>query len=319
MIHTGPINQFQSEIALKPTDIKDPEYFHKVVDCQYACPAHAGAGIHPPDRRGQIYRGVHDQLGFERVSRYSGPNLRPSVRTGVPSRTHRRRTGRDLPPETCRGGQSRTKSNTVDAARSVQAERQKGRADRCRAGVADGRARSRTARLRDPSFRRTVQGRRLYAQPDPGVSPARNACSTKRSITSSTSAFTRISRHYVSSLKEVLEQDYDAVFVGTGAPRGRELKISRTRRRRGEYPHRHQLARQRRVRAHEQDRQDRDRPRRRQHRDGLLPHGASSRRRRRKGHRPLAVRDDEGVARGKKKTRSTKTSRSSTTTCRSHS
>ena len=25
---------------MKPTDIADPEYFHKVVDCQYACPAH---------------------------------------------------------------------------------------------------------------------------------------------------------------------------------------------------------------------------------------------------------------------------------------
>ena len=25
---------------MKPTDINDPEYFHKVVDCQYACPAH---------------------------------------------------------------------------------------------------------------------------------------------------------------------------------------------------------------------------------------------------------------------------------------
>src|SRR6202163_4104727 len=25
---------------MKPTDIKDPNYFHKVVDCQYACPAH---------------------------------------------------------------------------------------------------------------------------------------------------------------------------------------------------------------------------------------------------------------------------------------
>ena len=25
---------------MKPTDIKDPEYFHKVVDCQHACPAH---------------------------------------------------------------------------------------------------------------------------------------------------------------------------------------------------------------------------------------------------------------------------------------
>lgn len=32
-------------------------------------------------------------------------------------------------------------------------------------------------------------------------------------------------KHYVSSLKEVLEQGYDAVFVGTGAPRGRDLKI----------------------------------------------------------------------------------------------
>jgi NADPH-dependent glutamate synthase beta subunit-like oxidoreductase len=30
-------------------------------------------------------------------------------------------------------------------------------------------------------------------------------------------------KHYVSSLKEILEQDYDAVFVGTGAPRGRDL------------------------------------------------------------------------------------------------
>jgi len=25
---------------MKPTNIKDPEYLHKVVDCQYACPAH---------------------------------------------------------------------------------------------------------------------------------------------------------------------------------------------------------------------------------------------------------------------------------------
>ena len=26
--------------ALQPTDIKHPDYFHKVVDCQWACPAH---------------------------------------------------------------------------------------------------------------------------------------------------------------------------------------------------------------------------------------------------------------------------------------
>src|SRR5258707_1062624 len=26
--------------GMKPTDITDPSYFHKVVDCQWACPAH---------------------------------------------------------------------------------------------------------------------------------------------------------------------------------------------------------------------------------------------------------------------------------------
>ena len=26
--------------SAKPTDVQDPDYFHKVVDCQWACPAH---------------------------------------------------------------------------------------------------------------------------------------------------------------------------------------------------------------------------------------------------------------------------------------
>src|SRR6266700_1312977 len=28
------------EVSMKPTDIAAPDYFHKVVDCQWACPAH---------------------------------------------------------------------------------------------------------------------------------------------------------------------------------------------------------------------------------------------------------------------------------------
>ena len=35
----GGLPRHQGE-ATKPTNIKDPEYFHKVVDCQHACPAH---------------------------------------------------------------------------------------------------------------------------------------------------------------------------------------------------------------------------------------------------------------------------------------
>ena len=29
-----------SRFGMSPTDIKNPDYFHKVVDCQWACPAH---------------------------------------------------------------------------------------------------------------------------------------------------------------------------------------------------------------------------------------------------------------------------------------
>jgi formate dehydrogenase (NADP+) beta subunit len=35
-LSAGPI----LEETLRPTDIRDPDYFHKVVDCQWACPAH---------------------------------------------------------------------------------------------------------------------------------------------------------------------------------------------------------------------------------------------------------------------------------------
>src|SRR6266700_54613 len=27
-------------LTVKPTDVREPNYFHKVVDCQWACPAH---------------------------------------------------------------------------------------------------------------------------------------------------------------------------------------------------------------------------------------------------------------------------------------
>ena len=34
------INDFLNDGPMKPTDTSDPQYYHKVVDCQYACPAH---------------------------------------------------------------------------------------------------------------------------------------------------------------------------------------------------------------------------------------------------------------------------------------
>jgi formate dehydrogenase beta subunit len=34
------VTRFSQEAEVQPTDIRDPAYFHKVVDCQWACPAH---------------------------------------------------------------------------------------------------------------------------------------------------------------------------------------------------------------------------------------------------------------------------------------
>ena len=103
------------ETALKPTDIAQPDYFHKVVDCQWACPAHTPV---PEYIRliaaGPLRRRLHGQLEVERLSRHPRPHLRPPVRAGVPPRPrrgrlaeHRKarqaRAGRDLPAEARRG------------------------------------------------------------------------------------------------------------------------------------------------------------------------------------------------------------------------
>ena len=34
------VQQMSHNPGMNPTDIKNPDYFHKVVDCQWACPAH---------------------------------------------------------------------------------------------------------------------------------------------------------------------------------------------------------------------------------------------------------------------------------------
>ena len=35
-----PAEKPQPSAGVPPTDIRNPDYFHKVVDCQWACPAH---------------------------------------------------------------------------------------------------------------------------------------------------------------------------------------------------------------------------------------------------------------------------------------
>ena len=64
------------------------------------------------------------------------------------------------------------------------------------------------------------------------------------------------------------------------------------------HPHRHRLAGERRLRSHQHDRRARPHHRRRQHRDGLLPHGAAPGRQGRQGDGPPRPPALQGLALG---------------------
>ena len=103
----------------------------------------------------------------------------------------------------------------------------------------------------------------------------------------------------VESMRGLLETGgYDAVFVGSGAPKGKELKLPGRAEGAREHPYRHPVARVGGVQAHRQDRRARADHRRRQYRDGLLPLVAAPRRERREGHGPQAAPVLQGVGMG---------------------
>ena len=70
---------------MKPTDTRDPNYFHKVVDCQWACPAHTNV----PEYIRLIAQGRYSDAymlnrDVERLPRHPRPHLRPPLRARLP-------------------------------------------------------------------------------------------------------------------------------------------------------------------------------------------------------------------------------------------
>ena len=118
----------------------------------------------------------------------------------------------------------------------------------------------------------------------------------------------------VKSMRALLEDGgFDAVFVGSGAPKGKELELPGPARHRP-HPHRHHLARVGGLRAHRQDRRARADHRRRQYRHGLLPQLTAPRRQGGEGHGAQAAPVLQGLRVGTRGRGSTRTSRSSSTT-----
>ena len=233
---------------LKPTDIREPDYFHKVVDCQWACPAHTP---------------VPEYIRLIAAGRYTDAymvNWESNVFPGILGRTC------DRPCEpACRRGRveeaqaekpepvaiCRLKRVTADykddIGKPAAAHRgaKNGKRIACVGagpGVADGRARPRAARLRGDGLRRRRQGRRHDALADPALSPARGG--DRRRDRLRHAARRRVPWRHAHRIDEAAARREAGTRSSSarGAPRGRDLSIPGRKEAAAQHPHRHRLA-----------------------------------------------------------------------------
>ncbi len=206
---------------MKPTNIKDPEVFHKVVDCQYACPAHTPV----PEYIRLIAAGRYDDAYMV--------NWESNVFPGVLGRVC------DRPCEpACRRGRVEDEAVAICRLKRVAADNKTDISDRLPeilpkngkkvALIGAGPASLTVARGLAPLGydvdlydEQTVGGGFMRSQIPSFRLPATVLDEEVNYILDM--GITTHFKHYVDSLKGLLEQDYDAIFVGSGAPNGRDL------------------------------------------------------------------------------------------------
>jgi formate dehydrogenase beta subunit len=211
--------------GLPPTDIRNPDYFHKVVDCQWACPAHTP---------------VPEYIRLIAAGRYTDAylvNWRSNVFPGILGRTC------DRPCEpACRRGRvevepvaiCRLKRVAADNKDDVSALLPRASLDKNGKRVAligAGPASLTVARDLAPLGYEIVVfdgerrgGGMIRSQIPRFRLPEEVIDEEVGYIVGMGNIETRYGER-VDSLKSVLAEDFDAVFVGPGAPRGRDLDI----------------------------------------------------------------------------------------------
>ena len=216
---------------MQPTDIKDPDYFHKVVDCQWACPAHTP---------------VPEYIRLIAAGRYSDAylvNWKSNVFPGILGRTC------DRPCEpACRRGRveetqqakpepvaiCRLKRVTADykdndeVKKKVALPRSKPNGKKI-ACVGAGPASLTVARDLAPlGYDVTVfdqdprAGGMIWSQIPRFRLPLEVIDEEVNYILDLGVTF---KQRKIDSMKKLMAEGYDAIFVGSGAPRGRDLDI----------------------------------------------------------------------------------------------
>jgi formate dehydrogenase beta subunit len=220
---------------VQPTDISNPDTFHKVVDCQWACPAHTP---------------VPEYIRLIAAGRYADAymvNWHSNVFPGILGRTC------DRPCEpACRRG--RVEEN--NGPESMREKPEPVAICRLKRVAADHKGDVR-ARMPKPAAKRNGKRIACVGAGPASLTVARDLAPLGYRVTvfeadPKAGGFMRtqvprfrlpeevideecgyildlgvefIGGHRIDSMRELLAQDFDAVFVGSGAPRGRDLDL----------------------------------------------------------------------------------------------
>lgn len=209
---------------MKPTDIKNPEYFHKVVDCQHACPAHTP---------------VPDYIRLIAAERYTDAymvNWHSNVFPGILGRTC------DRPCEpACRRVRVEEEPVAICRLKRVAADNKDDITDRLPiipskkngkriALIGAGPASLTVARDLAPLgysidiYDNQFAGGGMMRSQIPTFRLPVDVLDEEVNYIINMGVTTTFNIE-VDSLKEILSKSYDAVFVGTGAPRGKGLNL----------------------------------------------------------------------------------------------
>lgn len=207
---------------MNPTNYQDPEYYHKVVDCQYACPAHTPV----PHYIRLIAAGKYTEAYMV--------NWESNVFPGVLGRTCDRpcepacRRGRveEEPVAICR--LKRVASDFKDDITQYLPEIPKIKNGKKIAIIGAGPAGLTVARDLAPLgyelhvYDDQNKGGGMMRSQIPSFRLPNSVLDQEVDVILNMDVIKHFNQ-YVTSLKEILNEGYDAIFVATGAPRGKDL------------------------------------------------------------------------------------------------
>ena len=217
---------------MKPTDIRVPDYFHKVVDCQWACPAHTPV----PEYIRLIAAGRHDDAYLINWKSNVFPGIlgrtcdrpcEPACRRG---RVEENNGAKPEPVAICRLKRVAADHKDGDAVRARMpkpAGKKNGRRIAC---VGAGPASLTVARDLAPLgyhvtvFEADAKGGGFMRTQVPRFRLPEEVIDEEVGYILDLGVEFRGNTR-IDSMRDLLAQNFDAVFVGSGAPRGRDLDI----------------------------------------------------------------------------------------------